>query len=176
MPPKKQHKKFNKIKLKKKIQHQKKSKPKKQGRFKFHKTGPKKSEKKPHFKKAPKKEIVPVIEPVFEPTDEEISSLISKGRTRDFLTEEEILYVFKNVEDYLDKFEGFLDDIERHGVMIETRDNGVLDEVALEQSNANKPHKRGEEKIDLRKLDLTDISSDSIQMYLREIGKVPLLS
>jgi len=35
--------------------------------------------------------------------------------------------------------------------------------------------KRGRKKIDPARLDLSDISNDSIQMYLREIGKVTLL-
>src|SRR3989338_1596027 len=37
-------------------------------------------------------------------------------------------------------------------------------------------HEKMKAPSDKRRLDLTDISADSIQMYLREIGKVPLLN
>ncbi|MBU1130985.1 RNA polymerase sigma factor RpoD [Patescibacteria group bacterium] len=115
-----------------------------------------------------------VSEPVEAPTPERIRALINKGRSRDFLTEEEIIYLFKDVEDYLDLFEEFLDEIDRDGIQIILKEGGVLDEVAEEKNIKSK--QKPEEKLGLRKLDLTDISSDSIQMYLREIGKVSLLS
>lgn len=130
-------------------------------------------------KRAPQKTAKTAVkeeEAVYFPTPEEVSGLIAKGRTRDFLIEEEVLYVFRNVENYLDKFEDFLDEIDNYGVQIMTRDGGVLEEMIQERQVINKGHKKDGEKLDFRKLDLTDISSDSIQMYLREIGKVPLLS
>ncbi|PIT94091.1 RNA polymerase sigma factor RpoD, partial [Candidatus Falkowbacteria bacterium CG10_big_fil_rev_8_21_14_0_10_43_11] len=154
--------------------------PKKPGKPRL-KIGAKKSVKKAlpaRFKKnvrkrAPGKSIIKEAL-VTRPTDEELANLISKGRTRDFLTEEEVLYVFKDVEDYLGAFEDFLDQIELNGIQIINREVGLLEEVVEE--NRPKATAKEKEKLDMRKLDLADISSDSIQMYLREIGKVHLLS
>ncbi len=115
--------------------------------------------------------------------EQKVEALAEKGRFRGFLTEEEILYVFTEAEEYLDKLEDFLDQMNEQGIQIVSREGGFLGEI-LEVPVGKKPPVKGkpvkektlQEQIDLHKLDLTDISSDSIQMYLREIGKVALLS
>ena len=107
-----------------------------------------------------------------------VQSLFTKGRFRGFLTDEEVLYVFSEAEEYLDKLEDFYDLIAENGIQIVSREGGFLGEVG-EFKKEDKPAKKEKEdkfKIDMKKLDLTDISSDSIQMYLREIGKVSLLT
>ena len=107
-----------------------------------------------------------------------VQSLLTKGRFRGFLTDEEVLYVFSEAEEYLDKLEDFYDLIAENGIQIVSREGGFLGEVG-EFKKEDKPAKKEKEdkfKIDMKKLDLTDISSDSIQMYLREIGKVSLLT
>ncbi len=102
---------------------------------------------------------------------EQLQSLLNKGRLRGFVTEAEILYAFPDLEEYLPEFEAALDKLDKAGVVIVEKDVGILgkteerkrilDEIGL--------------KSDKNKIDLTDISADSIQMYLREIGKCPLL-
>ncbi|PIP75246.1 hypothetical protein COW86_04865, partial [Candidatus Kuenenbacteria bacterium CG22_combo_CG10-13_8_21_14_all_39_9] len=97
--------------------------------------------------------------------------LLRKGSFRGFVTEIEILYTFPELEEYLSQFEQMLEVIEKAGITIVAREIGILE----------KPEKRVEIlneiglKTSKKKMDLTDISGDSIQMYLREIGKVPLL-
>ncbi|MCX6785322.1 MAG: RNA polymerase sigma factor RpoD [Candidatus Komeilibacteria bacterium] len=129
------------------------------------------------------KEVFPATEEfVSQPLNEQrVKDLIAKGRFRGFLTEEEILYVFTEAEDYLDKLEEFMDEITLQGIQVIVREGGFLGSI----EDAIKPippttkagkAKAAQAEIDLAKLDLTDISSDSIQMYLREIGKVSLLS
>ena len=119
------------------------------------------------FIKFRKKAIKPKVEfPI-----EAAKVLLRKGSLRGFVTEIEILYAFPDLEEYLPQFEQVLDIIERAGIMIVAREIGILE----------KPEKRVEIlneiglKTSKKKMDLTDISGDSIQMYLREIGKVPLL-
>lgn len=109
------------------------------------------------------------------PAAEEVKTLIAKGKSRGFLTEEEVLRLFHEAEDYLSVLEDFLDEIDTLGIqMVELR-GGILgrkDERAkvltkvgfLSSSNS---------KITTM---LAELSSDSIQMYLREIGKIPLLT
>ncbi len=107
------------------------------------------------------------------PSEESINKLLNKGRSRCFLTEEEILYTFPEVEEYLILYEGFLDKLEKAGVQIVESGGGILGETAKREEILTKAGLNGGSK---KRLDLSDISSDSIQMYLREIGKVPLLT
>ncbi len=106
------------------------------------------------------------------PPDVEIKLLIKKARARGFITEDEVQYAFPNVEDYLDSYEVFLEQLESSGVPVVQREGGILDVTADSDKVKQQLGAWGEGK----RLDLTDISADSIQMYLREIGKVPLLT
>ncbi|MDZ7798678.1 MAG: RNA polymerase sigma factor RpoD [Patescibacteria group bacterium] len=100
----------------------------------------------------------------------EVEKLIKKGLSRGFVTETEILYLLSDLEDYIQEYEATLDRFERQGITIvenpvsildADKEDGVLDKII-----------KGK---DARRFDLGDISNDSIQMYLREIGKVSLL-
>ncbi len=125
------------------------------------------------LRKKIKKPIIK-IEEVLEPTDTDIWSLVEKGRRRGFITEIEMLSVFKRPERYLDLYEGFLGLLEKNGVTLVESQSGflgshnerkeLLKEFQGEQPDMDSP------------FDLGQISSDSIQMYLREIGKIPLLT
>lgn len=98
-----------------------------------------------------------------------LERLYAKGYSRGFVTETEILYSFPELEEYVSQYEEFLNQLETGGVQVVENTGSILDDqkVILDE----KPKK----EIDKRRLDLSDISNDSIQMYLREIGKVPLL-
>lgn len=133
-------------------------------------------------KKAPAKKILKkkiakrdvVVEEVAEPTDIQIWHLVDKGRSRGFLTEIEMLSVFFRPERYLDLYEGFLNLLERNGVtLVENSHNGLLGTVS-ERKEMLKEFQGEQPDMDVP-FDLSQISSDSIQMYLREIGKIPLL-
>jgi RNA polymerase primary sigma factor len=113
--------------------------------------------------------------PTLPPAIDVSNSLIGKGRSRGFVTETEILYLFPDVEDYLFDYEVFLEDLQKNGVQI-IEDTGSVLDFDLDV----KRKQRIEELIgtakDKKKFDISELSSDSIQMYLKEIGKVPLLS
>ena len=106
------------------------------------------------------------------PSREKIDILIKKGRSRNFLTELEVIQVFGNLEDYLYEYEEFLDEIDSQGISIVEGPKGILDKEEEEEA----PKGKAGQKAAAKKLDLGDISYDSIQMYLREIGKVSLLT
>ena len=121
-------------------------------------------------KKITKKKVAK-RERISPPKEEDIQKLIEKGRMRGFLTDSEILFTFSNLENYLKKYEEFLERLEDAGVCIAEVKQGILGNnedrrKVLTDIGVSKEKKR---------LDLGDISADSIQMYLREIGKVPLL-
>lgn len=105
--------------------------------------------------------IAESVEEIFVPSADQILQLYNKGRLRGFITEDEVLYLFRNIEEYPDIYEGFLDSLDDAGVAIVVPEGGILDiEMSQEKDKV---------------IDLIDMSADSIQMYLREIGRVPLL-
>ncbi|MFA7653520.1 MAG: sigma-70 family RNA polymerase sigma factor [Candidatus Magasanikbacteria bacterium] len=113
-------------------------------------------------------------EVIVEPTPEQIWTLIRKGRNRGFITEIELNQLFPRPEHHLDLFEGFLDVVEKNGMaVVETQSN--LLGVKAENVETLKGFQGVQPDMDVP-FDLGEISSDSIQMYLREIGKIPLLS
>ena len=113
-----------------------------------------------------KKEVLAV-----EPTILALWQLIKKGRTRGFVTEIEVLAVFLNLEDYVALYEGFLNLAEKHGVEVVEMKEGLL--------GRRKDHDTILERFHIdpnTPFDLGSITEDSVQMYLREIGKIPLLT
>ncbi|MCK5211169.1 sigma-70 family RNA polymerase sigma factor, partial [Candidatus Parcubacteria bacterium] len=116
------------------------------------------------------KKIIKPREIVF-PTEEQTKGLLEKGRSRGFVTETELLYVFPEIEEYAFEYELFLEDLQKNAIQI-IEDTGRILDFEEKQD--------GDERVNsILRGDLTDLSklsSDSIQMYLKEIGKVPLLT
>jgi RNA polymerase primary sigma factor len=109
------------------------------------------------------------------------ADLMQRGLSRGFVTEAEMLHTFPDLENDLVGLEHAMEALEKRGIEI------VDQEVASVWEQNKKPElKEGEKPLKGRKLkkaeealeafDLGDIYDDSIQMYLREIGKVGLLS
>ena len=94
--------------------------------------------------------------------EEEAEKLTAKGRQRNFVTEDELFYAFPRIEKYVDQYEEFLDHLEKLGIQV----------TPSRQEYLRKPE--GEEKEFL--FDVSQLSADSIQMYLKEIGRVSLLT
>ena len=133
-----------------------------------------KAKKKVVSKSKPKTEHKKVLAPVKKvpPTELDIKTLIQKGRTRSFVTEQEVIRIFPEVESYLDTYEDFLDQIDFNGVSVVEAPGGLLSKQSQRDDVLRSV---GMSITDKKRMDLSDISEDSIQMYLREIGKVPLL-
>ncbi len=142
------------------------------------KPAPKPSKKpapKPVAKKeqAPKKAAPRVVERVIvEPTEQAKENLLQKGSSRGFITETELLYIFPEVEEYVFEYEVFLERLQMSGITI-VEDTGrildVNDEIIAKSGVSGLTSKK-------EFTDLSKLASDSIQMYLKEIGKVNLLS
>ncbi|MFA7314488.1 MAG: sigma-70 family RNA polymerase sigma factor [Candidatus Magasanikbacteria bacterium] len=113
------------------------------------------------------------------PSANQVEKLVKKGRERGFLTEHEILMLFDRLENYLDVYETFLEQMDRNSVsVVEVQQGGMLGnnynthrETVMTGLQGDQP----DVEVGLS-FDLANISQDSIQMYLREIGKVPLLT
>ncbi|PIT90155.1 RNA polymerase sigma factor RpoD [Candidatus Kuenenbacteria bacterium CG10_big_fil_rev_8_21_14_0_10_36_11] len=98
--------------------------------------------------------------------------LFQKGRTRGFLTEAEILIAFPEAEEYMLEYEKFLALLEHSSIQVIEGEMGLLSKTEDRKKVLSGLGLLGDSK----RSDLTDIFADSIQMYLREIGKVPLLT
>ena len=126
------------------------------------------------FKNKPKApRILPPPEPIIEPTNDQLWELLRKGRNRGFITEIELLRAMPQPEEYLDLYEGFLEALERNGLTIVEAAPQLLGKPQ-EQKDLLKQLQGAQPDMEAP-FDLGQISSDSIQMYLREIGKIPLL-
>ncbi|OQA52883.1 MAG: RNA polymerase sigma factor SigA [candidate division WS2 bacterium ADurb.Bin280] len=95
-----------------------------------------------------------------------IEGLISKGSRHGFVTEQEILQVIPEPEKNIAELD------ELYGVFFE---KGI--QILEKKRLINIGDLTKEEPEDtIKQSELSDISDDSVRMYLREIGKVPLLS
>jgi RNA polymerase primary sigma factor len=104
------------------------------------------------------------------PEEEIIKNLLDKGRIRGFITDEEVVRIFVNLEDYVDEYENFLDVVDDLGLQVVEVKGGILGkkeerEKVLSKVGLLSDGTRG----------VPELSADSIQMYLREIGKIALL-
>ncbi|MEK7606610.1 MAG: sigma-70 family RNA polymerase sigma factor [Patescibacteria group bacterium] len=114
------------------------------------------------------------------PSKDVVDALFKKARMRGFITETEILHTFPEVEDYLPVYQDFLNQIDAEGLaLVETKENllGTGAHMANELKKVEKKEGTSKKKAEKPpKVEIFDIAADSVQMYLREIGKIPLLT
>lgn len=104
--------------------------------------------------------------------DKKLLELINRGKSKGFVTEQEIIHIFPDIEEDIEGLEELYDELERRNIKVE--DSVDIIDVAEEGEDDGKKGKK-EFDDDLKNLSLDNISNDSVQMYLREIGRVPLL-
>jgi RNA polymerase primary sigma factor len=107
-----------------------------------------------------------------------VAYLLSKGAERGFVTEAEILHALPNFENNIGSLETVMDELDKRGVeIVDPEVASIWQPQDVHTDEAPKTTK-GRKKKDVpdSTYDLGDIYDDSIQMYLREIGKVSLLS
>ena len=116
-------------------------------------------------KKAKPKTRVSQKERLFE---KRVKAIIDRGRERGFITEMEILKFFPNVEKDITELERLYDRLEEASIRVEESREFIEEAV---------PEPTEEEINRALNIEADDtIASDSVQMYLREIGKTPLLT
>lgn len=121
-------------------------------------------------KRIAKKEALEFHEIIY-PQESAIESLIKKGRVRGFITEHEILHIFPEVEEYIFDYERLLHRIDHLGIQIIEVASNILDRGAESTGILSKMEGKKPRKL----IEVGEIAADSIQIYLREIGKVALL-
>ena len=103
-------------------------------------------------------------------TVREVNELIKKGREQGFLTQDDILEIFPFAEEQIEELDELYTKLIAEGI-------DVFESVSEEEvETGSKAKERLEREIEiLSKLGVAE-STDPVRQYLREIGKVPLLS
>ncbi len=137
-----------------------------------HNSRPKKSRAKKPSKSIPKKDAKSTLKKDLgkkkkgRALDEEtLNELIETGRPRGFVTDNEILYYFPRVEEDLVFLEEIYDRLEKAGIKI-------IETTALIDISKEEPSET--ELKNVAKFE-TEVP-DAVQMYLKEIGRTPLLN
>ncbi len=143
----------------KKVKKSKKPVPKKRG------TSGKKLAKK-QTNRGTKKKPQPLskLEKALKVNAKEIEELIERGRPRGFVTDNEILYYFPKIEDNVEMLDEIYDRLEKAGIK-------VIETSALIDFSKDENEKAIDDSMAFE----GDVP-DAVQMYLKEIGKTPLLS
>jgi len=97
-------------------------------------------------------------------TDEKIEQLVNRGRERGFVTEAELLKLIPKIEQDIAGLERAYDELKENNIK-------VIESVEFLEISSEDKKKPAKEKTPLR-LE----SFDNVQMYLREIGRIPLLN
>ncbi len=102
-----------------------------------------------------------------------IEQLLSLGREQGFLTYDDILAIFPEVETNLEQLEDLFSTLFELGITVgEAGGERAADQVEKPVATVESEEEKGAEVFDLSAIDI----DDSISLYLKEIGQVPLLT
>jgi RNA polymerase primary sigma factor len=125
----------------------------------------------------------------------EVQLLIQKGKEQKFITEQELMKVVPNIEENLilldELYELFLDldveviDVREEKIWKEKQKEKKVEEKKEEEkvaikvigadTDSDEEEESEKEEEEPKTVDLSEISGDSVRMYLNEIGRIPLL-
>lgn len=92
----------------------------------------------------------------------EIKNLIKKGKEQGFITQEEVMSAIPDIENNVEELDELYSILLDEGIEVTDKRSGMI-----WKTSAGKE----EETVD----DLSGLADDSVRMYLREIGKIPLI-
>lgn len=108
-----------------------------------------------------------LIAPSNEAIEKAIRTLIKQGTARGFVTETEIMYALPNIEDNLEKLEEVYEMLKGRNIVVQDEIEflpSITDE-GLEEAESRQNKEKWEEEL-----------PDPVQLYLKEIGSIPLLN
>ncbi|MFZ2188075.1 MAG: RNA polymerase sigma factor RpoD [Candidatus Moraniibacteriota bacterium] len=109
-----------------------------------------------------------------------IEDLVYRSKQRGFITEDEILHAFPDAERDIEKLEELYENLEKSSIKVISSDEMIkfeTDKISEDfESEKTTKKSKSPRKDNLAAGISDDVSSDLVQMYLREIGRVDLLS
>lgn len=106
-----------------------------------------------------------------------IEDLVYRGKQRGFVTEDEILHAIPDAEKDIEKLEELYEKLDKSSVRVLSSDEMIKMETDKISENLEKEKSSGRSSKKSAEVSVPeDASSDLVQMYLREIGRVELLS
>ncbi len=109
-----------------------------------------------------------------------IEDLVYRSKQRGFITEDEILHAFPDAERDIEKLEELYENLEKSSIKVVSSDEMIrfeTDRISDDFENEKAAKKSKSPRKDNLAVGISDdVSSDLVQMYLREIGRVDLLS
>jgi RNA polymerase primary sigma factor len=147
-----------------------------------HKAAPKKAAPKPAKPKAaasPKpEERKPKVPEKEQEKANAFEELMQRGHQRGFVTEDEIIHILPDVEQDLENLENLYEKLETSGIrVVSSEDMLKVETDKMGESFGDKKKGRAQDMmVAASGLEESDESADLVQMYLKEIGRVPLLS
>ena len=114
--------------------------------------------------------------PLSDQRKKTIDDLLYRGKQRGFVTEDEIIHVIPDAEKDIEGLEELYERLETSNIRVLSSDEMLkmeTDKISIDLEK-EKSKKKGRQSAEIAVPE--DASSDLVQMYLREIGRVPLLN
>ncbi len=119
-----------------------------------------------------------------------VEKLYNRGREQGFITDEEVIHDIDDIANHLKEIEGLFAKLEKIGISLIESSSALGDSRSLIDVERSKKHvkvveSKKKDRVSASpdsaddeedNLDLGAISGDSVQMYLREIGRIALLT
>lgn len=105
-----------------------------------------------------------------------VEELLIKGKQRGFVTEDEIIHIMPDLEQSLDEVENLYEKFETSGIRVLSSEEILRIEPTGKDSKKKVDTSRTDYLISPREGEEDGNSADLVQMYLREIGRVKLLT
>lgn len=116
--------------------------------------------------KAPKRKLTAKqLEILEEEYKQNLNDLVARGRARSFVTDAEVLNYFPNIEQKLSFLDKIYERLEKEGIKVHT---SVTSFIKSEHDEITADELKNATRIDQN-------LPDAVQMYLKEIGRTPLL-